>query len=559
MRPSYWAVVFLAGCLPAYADMAIPGRPSAEALAAPDFVRTKQPPFTLPPAPQVVIPEQASNGEVRIMLRAVRIEGNTVFSDEQLLAVAEPYIGRPVTLTELEALRQAFTQHYIDNGYVNSGAVLPDQTFSNGVLRFRIIEGVLNTINVSGTGWLNPAYVSDRLRLAATGPLNFNALQERFQMLLTDPLIERMYGQLQPGEKPGESIFDVHVVRERPYQLTLGFDNHRPPSVGAEEGRLNGWLRNLTGWGDEWNMDLFYSAGSLAGGGGVTLPLTPYDTRAHFDFNLSHTTVVEQPLADLDINSRYSGYNYALIQPLYQSFHHNLTFGSTLSIRQNRMQMLGFFFPFSAGDNDVGRSQSTAVRNALEYTYRDERQAFALRSTLSVGVHAFGATWWNNQRPDSDFVSWLNQIQYARQINDNGTQVLFNSSVQWSNDTLLPLERFALGGAHSVRGYRENELVRDKGYLVAAELRYPLFDNGDNGFPGRISLAPFVDYGAAWNRGFGEYLRELCSIGTGLIWIPFRRVYAEIYYAHALTQKIPQPQENLQDKGIHFNVSISAF
>lgn len=561
MRPLNLAVVFhlLIGWQPTHADMAIPGRPSAEPLTVPEFAHKKKPQFTLPPAPQIVAPQQAPTAEVRILLRAVQFEGNTVFSDEELLAVAKPYLGRAVTLTELEALRQAFTEHYINNGYVNSGAILPDQTFSNGVLRFRIIEGVLSAIKVSGSGWLNPNYVSDRLRLGATGPLNFNDLQERFQMLLTDPLIERMYGQLLPGERPGESIFEVKVVRERPYQLTLGFDNHRPPSVGAEEGHLSGWVRNLTSWGDEWNMDVIYSDGSLAGGGGVTLPLTAYDTRAHFDFNLSRTVVVEQPLDDLDIKSRYRGYNFALIQPLYQSFRHNLTFGSTLSIRQNRMELLGFNFPFSAGDNDHGRSQSTAVRNSLEYTYRDETQALALRSTLSVGVHAFGATWWNNRQPDSDFVSWLNQVQYARQILDNGTQLLFTSSVQWSNDTLLPLERYALGGSYGVRGYRENELVRDKGYLVSAEIRYPLFDNGDDGFPGKLSLAPFVDYGAAWNRGFGEYLRELCSVGTGLIWMPFRRVYAEIYYAHALTKKFPQPQEDLQDKGIHFNISIAAF
>ncbi len=547
-------------CSSAHADMAIPGRPSANMPTLPELVPSpKKPDFSLPPAPHIVAPEQIQSGSVRIFLRAVEIEGNTVFSDEQLQTIAKPYLGRPVSLTDLEALREAFTQHYIDKGYINSGALLPDQTFKHGVIRYRIIEGRLSAIQVSGTDRLNPAYVSSRLRLGAQSPLNFHTLQERFQMLLTDPLIERMYGRLMPGRQPGESIFDVKIVRERPYQLNVGFNNHRPPSVGAEQGTLNGWVRNLTGWGDEFNLDIVYSEGSLAGGGGVSVPLTPYDTRFHFNFSLSQTTVIEQPLDDLDIKSRYSGYNFALTQPLYQSLQHNLSFGSTLSIRKNQMELLGIDFPFSAGDDNNGRSQSTAVRNALDYTYRDEQQALAFRSTLSVGVHAFGATWWNNRQADSDFVSWLNQIQYARQILPNGTQVLFNSAVQWSNDSLLPLERFALGGARGVRGYRENDLVRDQGYLLSLEFRYPLFDNGADGFPGKLSLAPFMDYGEAWNRGYGQTSRALHSLGTGLIWNPFQRVHAEIYYAHALNAPPPQRDRNLQDEGIHFSVTIAAF
>ncbi|SJM94366.1 putative Outer membrane protein, OMP85 family [Crenothrix polyspora] len=541
-------------------DMALPGRPSKDLPTLPEFApSSNQPGFSLPPAPRLVAPEQRQPTNVRILLRALAFEGNTVFNDAQLQAIAKPYLNRPVSLTDLEALRLAFTQHYINNGYINSGAVLPEQTFSKGVIRFKIIEGVLSTIQVSGTERLDSGYVSSRLRLGAQSPLNFQKLQERFQMLLSDPLIERMNGQLLPGQQPGESVFDVKVVRKRPYQVNLAFDNHRPPSVGAEQGILSGWLRNVTGWGDEIVWDVIYSEGSLSGGGGLSLPLTAYDTRFAFDFNLSRTTALEQ-FADENIKSRYNGYNFALSQPLYQSLQHRLGFTSTLSIRHNQMFLGGTGFAFSDGDDENGRSQSTAVRNALDYSYQDDRQALALRSTLSVGINALGATWWSNKRSDGDFVSWLNQVQYVRQVLDNGSQLLFNSAVQCSNDRLLPLERFALGGFNSVRGYRENELVRDEGYSLSLEFRYPLFNNTIYGFPGKLTVATFMDYGAAWDhQGDGKSPRTLHSLGTGLIWNPLRQVQAEIYYAHALNASATDKGNNLQDKGIHFSVNISAF
>lgn len=548
-------VQLLIVCHSADADILTSGHPNTDmpALleAAPSSGKSV---FSLPPAPLIVESERSQSDAVRILLRGLEFEGNTVFTDGQLQAIAKAYLNRPVSLTDLETLRLAITQHYVNNGYINSGAVLPEQNFKNGVIRFDIIEGVLSAIRVSGTERLNPDYISGRLRLGANSLLNFKTLQERFQMLLSDPLIERMNGQLMPGQQPGESVFDVKVIRKRPYQVNLAFDNHRPPSVGAEQGTLSGWLRNVTGWGDEINWDIIYSEGSFAGGGGVSIPLTSYDTRFHFDFNLSQTTALE--LAAVNMKSRYNGYNFMLSQPLYQSLQHHLNFSSALSIRQNQM-LAGF--AVSPCDDETGKSQSTAIRNALDYTYQDDRQALSFRSTVSVGIHAFGASWSDSCAGDSNFVSWLNQLQYARQILDNGTQLLFNSNMQWSNDALLPLERFALGGASGVRGYRENELVRDEGFLLSVELRYPLFDNGDQGFPGKLSVAPFMDYGAAWDHGHSDQSRTLHSIGAGLLWNPIKQVQTEIYYAHALNSPPSYGGNNLQDKGIHFSINISAF
>ena len=52
-------------------------------------------------------------------------------------------------------------------------------------------------------------------------------------------------------------------------------------------------------------------------------------------------------------------------------------------------------------------------------------------------------------------------------------------------DPLLSLERFSLGGADTVRGYRQNQVVSDNGLLGGFELQIPVTKN-----PNLLQLNP---------------------------------------------------------------------
>ena len=66
----------------------------------------EQPEFELPPLP-VPGPEERDrlSRQPRIVVRAFVIEGSTVFTQEQLQEITEPYRGRPISSEELHALR----------------------------------------------------------------------------------------------------------------------------------------------------------------------------------------------------------------------------------------------------------------------------------------------------------------------------------------------------------------------------------------------------------------------------------------------------------------------
>ena len=127
-------------------------------------------------------------------------------------------------------------------------------------------------------------------------------------------------------------------------------------------------------------------------------------------------------------------------------------------------------------------------------------------------------------------------------------------NVQLSNDSLLPLERMAVGGVNTVRGYRENQLVRDEGFASNLEFHYPLL--GEPNASHTLTLIPFVDYGAAWNKN--ESANYLYSTGVGLNW-KFSKLNTEFYWAHKIESPQINTHSNLQDEGIHFQVKLDAF
>ena len=103
-------------------------------------------------------------------------------------------------------------------------------------------------------------------------------------------------------------------------------------------------------------------------------------------------------------------------------------------------------------------------------------QVLAVYSRFSIGLDVLDGT--NNRvakdDPDSQFFTWLGQTQWARRLDPYGIQILSSLALQISNTSLFPLEQFAVGGRYSVRGYRENQLVRDNAFLFSIESRFPV-------------------------------------------------------------------------------------
>jgi hemolysin activation/secretion protein len=568
------ATVFLLGAsgAVAFAQTGAPGFPSQNrgggAPILPQIeLAPPVPPGAAPraPSPAAPLPPAAAakpelRGTARFILRGVNVVGNTVLDKASVQAIVAPYLGKSVTLDDLEEIRQRFTRLYIDRGFVNSGAVIPDQDVANGVVTFRFVEGRVTDIKVSGTDHFNPEYFTSRLARGIAAPFNIANLEEEQQILLQDPLVRRLNIELVPGLEPGEASVDADVLEASRYWLSASVADDQSPTVGEIRGQLQGTMANLLGFGDLLTANYGRSDALNDGFIEYSLPIASDDTRLSLRYDKNGTVVVTPGLSSLNITSDYSSVAVGLNRPFYRTAEQNLTLGVSLERRQEQTFLLGMPFDFVPGSVN-GETNVTALRFTQSWLDRNAEHAFAVRSTMSFGLQALGATV-TDMPPTGQFFAWLGQAQYVQRI-FRDWEALVRADAQLSDRPLFQIEQFALGGIDTVRGYREYLTVTDDAVLISAELHIPIAKLriprlADTDDAGKLQLVPFYDFGRGWNVDRPTpYPPSISGIGAGVRWLIGSGITAEFYYAKALRNV--DVGNSLEDRGIYFRVTTNFF
>jgi hemolysin activation/secretion protein len=266
------------------------GRPSPE---IPPVQPSPPPPsdVTIPAVPPSETPLPLAEGP-RFVLRDVAITGNTVLDQAAIRGVVDPYIGKPVTTADLEEIRRQFTLLYINRGYINSGAVIPDQNVVDGVVAFRFVEGRVTDIDVVGADHFDPEYFSSRLARGTVPPFNIENLGREQQILLQSPLVKRLNLELLPGLEPGAARLHADVLEANRYSLSAQIADDQSPTVGAVRGQLQGSMANILGLGDILTAQYGRSQGLNDGYVGYALPVDSDDTRVSLRYDKNGVVVI---------------------------------------------------------------------------------------------------------------------------------------------------------------------------------------------------------------------------------------------------------------------------
>ena len=532
-------------------------RPSDErpdVLEQQPFKPKAQPQLNLPP---VKPPEPADKQLSRILkfkLETLHFSGNTVFSNEQLQALVASYVDKEIDTLDIQQIKNLITKHYIDNGYLNSGAVIPDQDIEDGALDIQIIEGELTHVRVANQGHLNDNYISERIRLDPHKPLNLYVLQERLYLLQQDPRIQRINAELGPGDKRGESILNIEITEAKPYTILLQADNHQPPSIGEAQGTLRFQHLNITGFGDKIDATINHTEGLNKGYVNYQWPLTADDKILYAAYEKNDSEIVSDEIKALGLklenksDTATIGFTYPLFKTSTE------TFEATLQLDKRESTSFIDGTPISyAGTGAVdGVSKITVLRLIQNWLKFSPQAVYSFRHIMSVGLDALDSTQHDGRDPDSEFYTWLLQGQVANHYPNIGLQTVFRADFQIAFDELMSMEQIAVGGANSVRGYRENQLVRDNGFIASMELRQAVFQSESAQHV--VQIVGFADYGRAWMDSGPVEPESIYSIGTGLRWQWNRTALAEFYWAEPLKDIDYPDDDSLQDKGIHLKL-----
>ena len=519
---------------------------------------TQESPLESTPLPQQ--PILKPNITTKITIEDVEFIDNTAFSDEELTAQIQNFIGQELTFTDLIQIEEIITNYYVSNGYVNSGAVIEaGQTLKpdNAIVKVTLIEGGVEDIKVTGTRRLNQGYISSRIGLAVQKPLNQNQLLEALQLLQLDPLIQNISAKLSPGIRPDLSIVQVEVVEAESFDLDLFVNNGRSSSVGSVRRGVAIQERNLLGLGDSINLSYTNTDGSDGYNFSYTVPVSPTNTTIRFAGGYSDSEIISRVFNELDITGESLFYEVSLRQPIIQKPTQELALGVTFSRQESTNFLAGERFPLAFGADEDGEVRISAIRFFQDWVKRNPRDVIAFNSQFSFGVNAFDATDNPENIPDSNFFSWRGQGQYVRLLAEDSLLII-RSDLQFANQRLLSLEQFSVGGLGTVRGYPQDLFLTDNGLVISAETRFPILRV--TSVDGLLQVTPFVDFGVAWNndrtRNPNPDPNTLVGAGFGLLWQMGNSLTARIDWGIPLVD-VDVEKDSLNDSGVYFNVNYT--
>ena len=513
------------------------------------------------------VPESVQDIPGTIVVEQFQFAGNTVFSQAELKAAIANFTNQPISFAQLVQAANAITELYVAKGYITSGAYVPEQNLDSGIVQIQIIEGSLAEIEVNVVkGRLQENYIKKRLKRKTKTPLNIIQLQEALQILQLNPLIASLDAELSAGIEPGTNALAVSVTGADTFSLQARLNNNRNPSIGTFERGIELGEANLLGIGDGIRFAYNNTNGSNQYEGGYTLPLNALDGSLSFDFRIAKNQIVEPPFddADIDINSR--DYDLTWRQPVLQratsEVSQELAFNLAASRRESDTSILDVPENLSPGANENGEIRTSVLSLGQEWLQRNRKQVISARSQFNFGLDVFNTTS-SEDEPDSQFFAWRGQLSYLRLLSTPegqpaiGSTILLRSQLQLAADPLIPTEQFSLGGATTVRGYRQDVLLTDNGFSAAAELRLPIARWEK--INASLQFSPFIDFGTGWNTdGESTEFSTLIGTGFGLLLVSEERLSARVDWGIPLINQDSE-DNSLQENGVYLQLEYNIF
>ena len=505
-------------------------------------------------------PSQIPQNEVLIPVKRIDILGSSILTSVEIESLVVPLQNKSVTLNQLQEVTDKISQIYQDRNYITSRAVLIPQDIKDGIVTIQVREGSLERVDVKRAGdlvgRLNDSYIRDRVLQAGATPLNFANLEDALQLLRADPLIGDIRANLTTGSQANQSILQITVSEAKSFSIRPFFDNYGNTSTGIYRIGVNLQELNTTGNGDSILVGYTRSGSADIYQLNYQYPINPQGGTLGFNFSAGQSPITEPPFDSLNILTDSQTYELAYRQPLLRSPREEFAIGVSTAFENSGSYFGNRSFNFQNFKFDDGRSQSRVLRLSQDYLSRDPIGAWVLRSTFNMGLNVLGATIRNDGSPDSRFFYWSGQVLRVQRIGtDRDTLAFFRFNMQFSGDQLLSLNRFSIGGAQSIRGYRQNQLTGDNGIQTSVELQFPVARDEEG--LATVKLLPFVEAGTIWNSsGVNSTNQSLIGLGLGATYQPMRNLLFRLDYGIPLVN-VSNSGNNLQDSGLYFSINAN--
>jgi hemolysin activation/secretion protein len=478
----------------------------------------------------LTVPSHPVAGEASVVVRHLRVTGQTLYPESDLLAVTGFVAGTELTLSQLQAMAQQITGYYRANGYFVAQAYLPAQDIQDSTVTITVNEGRYGNIELRNSARLSERTMNARLAgLAGGDVIEVTPLEERLLLLSDLPGIQ-VNATLAPGLQPGTSDLLVDVTPGQRVTGSIDGDNAGNRYTGEYRVGATVNVNEPLGLGDLATLRV------LTSGSGLQYARIAYQLQA----------------GRAQVGAALSTLHYELgkeFRPL--GAHGTAAVASAFArvplLRSRRSNV----FAQVSLDAKVFRDEIDAVPSRVDRRthvlagslYGDHNDSFggggltSYSATLSAGeldIRTPGARALDAATARSNGGFGKLSFSLARLQGLGGPFSLFASiNGQAASKNLDVSEKMELGGMNAVRAYPEGEAFADEGLLATIEARMdlPKFTSS----PARLQLVAFVDAGsvtidhAPWASGTNH--RNLRGAGVGMNWFEPGNFMVRAYYA----------------------------
>ncbi|MTB67551.1 ShlB/FhaC/HecB family hemolysin secretion/activation protein [Providencia sp. wls1943] len=457
-------------------------------------------------------------------INEIQFVGATQLSATTQTQLTSTYLKRCLTLSEIYGLTKQVTNYYIEQGFITSQAIIPEQDLSSHQLILQVIEGKIEVIEIENS----PKRLAHQIFPHQQGKiLNLRDIEQGLEQL--NRLSSAKYTiDIQPGTQNGDSRIIIHKQGKKwPITSQLNLDNSGMKATGKQ--LITGSLTadSLLEFGEQWSFsastdtDFSCSHHSRYTVAAINVPYGYWSYRYQFYRN---STL--QPFKTLGQQYRYEGKNtnqqFDVSRLIYRDGKQRLTLQGSLKHKKANTQL-------ASQTLSISSPTLTSLSFTPQYSTTLGQGYATFNPTAEWGISAFGASsdTLAKDSPRSHYRKFSLSSSY-QYFFPNGLTYLTSFFGQYSPDNLYGIERISIGGQYSVRGYHEQSLSGNRGGYWRNEINKDIANTAI----GQLRFISALDYGFI---GSDKYHVEHDTLAGGAVGLSFTG--NSLFYSQFLLSK----------------------
>lgn len=425
------------------------------------------------PMLEIDIPEkQLDLGNEKALIEKVTFSGNTIFSSKCLQKIVKSYLGKEISMKEIQEMCYKIQAKYAKRGYFLTRAYVPPQELKDATLNIEILEGKLGNITVVGNKHYSDRFIIRHFEKYQGKPINYDQILKAL-LLLDDNADLDVGAVFKKGTAFGTADLVVRVSDNRPIHVMIDHNNYGSERLSTKRDRT----------GSKFDFGNLLLDGDM----------------------LSLVEVIGEPISSLNFTSA----NYHIPFNTYGSafdVSYLFAMSKTQKIKnvkyegKSQIATLKFSQPLQRT-----RRLNTDVFTSFDYKQiqnfgNGERSSYDKLRVLTVGGQIDYIDGWKGRNIFSldtvvgipNFLGANKAKSHASSRDDGGALfvmlnggwrrlqklpfdcfLLFNTFMQYSFMKLPLPEQIYIGGVDTVRGYPLAVAIGDHGLYANLELRVP--------------------------------------------------------------------------------------